>query len=179
MKSKKKRVSSAVNAGSMADIAFLLLIFFLVTTTIAEDKGLRVKLPPWDPQPPINIPGRYILTVKINAANELMVEGEKLAIAGLREKAMNFIANPLKLESLPSSPKKAIITLQNDRGTYYETYVTVYDQLKSAYDELWNKKSQQLFYKPYDDLTLKQQKEIRNEIPLIISEAEPTNLALK
>jgi|GEM_PF-4523410 len=86
-RSTREKLNQEINAGSMADIAFLLLIFFLVTTTIAEDKGVLVKLPPWveEDQPEQVIKERNVLTVLINAQNQLLVEGEEMDIDDLRE----------------------------------------------------------------------------------------------
>jgi biopolymer transport protein ExbD len=173
--SKKRRSSDAVNAGSMADIAFLLLIFFLVTTTILEDEGIRVRLPPYEPIPPTNLPDKNVLSVKINAANELLVEGEELPALALRERAKEFIMNPMKLANLPSNPRKAVISLQNDRSTSYRAYLEVYNELKAAYNELWEESARVNFGKSYSDLTIAEQKSVRKEIPLVISEADPTD----
>ncbi|MDX1940961.1 MAG: biopolymer transporter ExbD [Saprospiraceae bacterium] len=171
----KRRYENAINASSMADIAFLLLIFFLVTTTILNDKGIMVQLPPFAEDIPIaQVNQENVLTVLVNANNELLLEGEKIRVEALREKTKNFITNPLKLESLPDNPKKAIISLQNDRGTNYETYIAVYNELKAAYRELWNEAALNRHNKLYAELPPTQQKKIRDDIPLIISEAEPT-----
>jgi len=171
------RQSNEVNAGSMADIAFLLLIFFLVTTTIVNDQGIMVKLPPYIeikiPPPPI--PPRNILSVKINKENTLLVESEILDISQLKEATKNFILNPTRSEKLARSPKQAVVSLQNDRETSYNAYIEVYNELKAAYEELWNNRSLQRYGQDYDHLTLKAQRDIRNQIPLVISEAEPTN----
>ena len=175
---KFRRLDAAVNAGSMADIAFLLLIFFLVTTTIVEDKGILVKLPIWETES-ISIPlaDKNVLTVKINAQNQLLVEGEETQIDVLKSRAINFILNPLKENDKPSSPKKAVISLQNDRSTSYDLYLNVYNELKAAYNEIWEEKSQLKFNKPYESLDKEMSKLIRDEVPLIISEAEPTDFA--
>lgn len=174
-------MESSINAGSMADIAFLLLIFFLVTTTILEDKGISVRLPVWTEDiisTPLN--RNNVLTVKVNANNELMVEGEVFSIKELRVRAKEFILNPNKLENLPDSPKKAIISLQNDRGTKYEAYIEVYNELKGAYNELWSDLSMQMYGIPYDEeMAVAMKKAIRSEIPFVLSEAEPTNYAEK
>ena len=150
----------------MADIAFLLLIFFLVTTTILEDEGIRVRLPPWGPAPPQEIVDKNVLSVKINGFNQIFV---------LKERAKEFIMNPGKRNDLPSSPKRAVISLQNDRSTSYETYLEVYNELKAAYNELWEEAARQTFGKSYEDLNITQQRSIRSEIPLVISEADPTD----
>lgn len=177
MAKKPRRESPSVNASSMADIAFLLLIFFLVTTTIDTDKGIRVKLPPWsDEEPdPLKLKTRNVFSVLVNFNNELLVRGEPMDKADLREKAKEFITNPQKLDNLSESPKNAIISLKNDRGTEYATYLTVYNELKAAYNELWNEKAQLEYGKEYSELDFELQKSIRADIPLVISEAEPTD----
>lgn len=171
----RRRFDNEVNAGSMADIAFLLLIFFLVTTTIVVDAGISVKLPPWtnDPLPPIS--SKNVLSVKINAANELLVEGERAEVLSLKDTAKEFIMNPDKRDDLPSKPNRAVIAIQNDRGTSYETYLGVYNELKAVYNELWENEAQTQFNKPYDKLSKENQRTIRNYIPLVISESEPTD----
>ena len=171
------RQSNEVNAGSMADIAFLLLIFFLVTTTILNDKGILVKLPPYQKidVPPPPIPPRNILSVKINKSDALLVESENLDISQLRETTKNFILNPTNSDQLARSPKQAVVSLQNDRETSYNAYIAVYNELKAAYEELWNTRSMQVYGKEYNKLAIVQQRNIRDQIPLVISEAEPTN----
>ena len=172
---KKLRTNSnEVNAGSMADIAFLLLIFFLVTTTIDIDKGIAVKLPPWSIEPATRLPDNNVLTVKLNGQNKLMVEGNAIEVSELKEVAKEFITNPYKKKSLPTTPKNAIISLQNDRGTNYESYVAVYNELKAAYNELWNESAQKLYDQSYENLAHEFQIAIRKNIPLVISEADPT-----
>lgn len=177
-KSSRDRVSTSVNAGSMADIAFLLLIFFLMTTTIAEDNGILVKLPPWsEEEPDIKaLKKRNVYAVLVNAQNKLLVRNEEMSIDDLRENTREFISNPRGREDLAEAPNKAIISLKNDRGTSYKTYLEVYNELKAAYNELWDELSERKFGVPYsDNLTNAQQQEIRKEIPFVISEAEPTS----
>lgn len=170
------RSTPSVNAGSMADIAFLLLIFFLVTTTIDVDKGIAVKLPPYSEEEPDNLrlKKRNVYRVVVNGQNQLLVRGEQMKIADLRENAKLFINNNGANEELSESPKRAIISLQNDRGTKYETYISVYNELKAAYNELWNEEAQNKFNYKFDDLDGAQQKEVKAAIPFVISEAEPT-----
>lgn len=175
MRSKKHQPSDQINAGSMADIAFLLLIFFLVATTIVEDKGILVKLPPMENFPDKIPPNKNVLSVKINAQNQLMVEGFPESIENLRKRTKHFILNPGGSKNLPLNPKRAIISLQNDRNTSYKTYLNIYNELKIAYNEIWEDKSQERYGKGYDELTKAQQKMIRREIPLLISEAEPSD----
>ena len=127
---KKRRLDSAINAGSMADIAFLLLIFFLVTTTILSDEGLMVKLPPYSiDDTVVDIASRNVLSVKLNAENQLLVKGDQMAVTQLRSFAKTFILNPAKLKTMASSPRKAIVSIQCDRSTNYENYLEVYNAL--------------------------------------------------
>lgn len=177
-KSSRDRMSNEINAGSMADIAFLLLIFFLVTTTIVEDKGILVKLPPWSEEEPdiTKLKERNVYSVLVNAQNQLLVREQPMRIEDLRENAMEFIANPQRREDLAEKPTKAIISLKNDRGTNYDTYLRVYNELKGAYNELWNQLCQRKFGIDYsEELPLAYRKAIKEEIPFVLSEAEPTN----
>jgi biopolymer transport protein ExbD len=173
---KKNRMRNEINAGSMADIAFLLLIFFLVTTTIAEDKGVLVKLPPFSEEPPpdVRLNTRNIYSVMVNAQNQLLVRGELMKIEELKSNAKIFILNPDKRSDMSDDPTKAIISIKNDRGTKYKTYLEVYNELKSAYNELWEEAAMTKFGKNLEELKPSQQKEIKDAIPLVISEAEPT-----
>ncbi len=176
-KSSRSRMNNEVNAGSMADIAFLLLIFFLVTTTIAEDKGIRVKLPPWSEEEPdiTQLKKRNVYSVLVNAQNQLLVRGEPMNIRNLRDNAKEFISNPYQREDLAERPTRAIISLKNDRGTNYKTYLEVYNELKAAYDELWDELSMKMYNVHYsEDLDIAKKKAIKKEIPMVLSEAEPT-----
>lgn len=176
-KSSRDRMSNEVNAGSMADIAFLLLIFFLVTTTIDVDKGVLVKLPPWSEEPPEveKMKTRNVYSVLVNAQNQLLVRGEPASVETLRDNAKEFIMNPKRREDMAEHPTKAIISVKNDRGTAYKTFLEVYNELKAAYNELRNEESQKRHGKEFQFLTKDQQRAIRADIPLVISEAEPTN----
>ncbi|NNE29822.1 MAG: biopolymer transporter ExbD [Saprospiraceae bacterium] len=177
MARKRSRMTNEINAGSMADIAFLLLIFFLVATQIVEDKGILVKLPPWsDEEPDIaKLKKRNVFSVLVNANNQLLVRGEPTRIDDLRERAKDFIMNPAKREDLAEAPDVAIISLKNDRGTAYKTYLEVYNELKGAYNELWNDESMARYGEAYsNDLDYAKRKAIQKKIPLVLSEAEPT-----
>ncbi len=176
--STRDRMDNEINAGSMADIAFLLLIFFLVTTTIDVDKGITVKLPPWSEVPPETkkLRKRNVFSVLVNAQDQLLVRAELADITQLRERAKEFIANPQRREDLSTNPKNAIISLKNDRGTSYKQYLAVYNELKAAYNELWDDECRKLYGIPYsDDLPRAYKKAIKEKIPMVLSEAEPTN----
>ena len=173
----RSRETPGVNAGSMADIAFLLLIFFLVTTTIDIDKGIPIKLPPYSelPPPQQKLKKRNVYRVVVNANNQLLVRDEQMNIATLKENTKKFISNYGKDPLLSVSPRSAIISLQNDRGTNYETYLTVYNELKAAYSELWDDYSMSKYQRRFKDLDDALKNEVKAEIPLVISEAEPTD----
>ena len=150
-----KRSAPEVNAGSMADIAFLLLIFFLVTTTIEKDSGLNRKLPriEEDIEPPI-IKQRNIFTVLLNGKDQLLVEEELMEIKDLRAAAIEFLDNNgdgtctycqgPKNASSSDNPDKAIISLKNDRETSYATYISVQNELVAAYNVLRNRRALEL-----------------------------------
>ena len=172
----KRRQDNAINAGSMADIAFLLLIFFLVTTTILVDKGIAVRLPPWTEDPAKPIADRNILLVKLNARNELLVENSLTDVQQLRQLTKDFIMNPGGLESRPKAPNRAVVSLHHDRGTSYQAYLEVYNELIATYNELWEEAAQNRYERPYEQLSTQKQAQVRAAIPLVISEAEPVDL---
>lgn len=174
---KKEREAPEINASSMADIAFLLLVFFLVTTTIDVERGITVKLPEWSEEPPedIKLKKRNIFSVLVNAQNQLLVRGELADIDDLRRRAKEFIMNPYNDPELAEAPNTAIISLKNDRGTSYKTYIAVYNELKAAYNELWDEECMRLYGVHYsEDLPTEKKKVIKKKIPFVISEAEPT-----
>lgn len=175
-KSVKDRMSNEINAGSMADIAFLLLIFFLVTTTIVEDKGILVRLPPWSEEPPetLKFKTRNVYSILVNANNELLVRGEPKRVDELRDGIKEFIMNPQRREDLAETSVDAIVSLKNDRATKYGTYLEVYNEVMGAYNELRDEQANRKFGKNYEFLTREQKKEINAIIPLKLSEAEPT-----
>ena len=159
-----KRNIPEVNAGSMADIAFLLLIFFLVTTTIETDAGLDRKLPPLEPpdDTDVVIKKRNILEVVVNKNDQLLVEENVLQLKDLRKAAVEFLDNGggtgedacsyCKGKRDPDSsdnPDKAIISLQNDRETSYKTYLAVQNELVGAYNELRDRESLRIYGVPY------------------------------
>lgn len=173
----------------MADIAFLLLIFFLVTTTMDVDSGINRKLPPWNDEqidpPPIK--EKNIFTVLVNSKDQLLVEDEYMDIEDLRAAAKRFINNngdgscgycqgALRSPSSSVNPEKAIISLQNDRGTSYETYIAVQNELAAAYNELRNELAQRRYGIPYDELPEAKQDKVQDMYPQKISEAEPVSL---
>lgn len=175
---RKQRPIPEINAGSMADIAFLLLIFFLVTTTMDTDMGLRAVLPPM-PDPTVKPPEfnkRNVFEIRINSNNQLLVEGEYIQIRELKAKTIKFITNYGREANLSDDPKKAVISLKNDRGTEYDIYVQVQDKLRKAYREVRDKAAQQKYGKDFEALSEAEKEIIKKEFPQKISEAEPEDI---
>lgn len=160
-----------MNAGSMADIAFLLLIFFLVTTTIAEEKGVLVRLPEWtNEEIKQQIPDDDVLLVIVNKEDKLMVENEEVALSRVPALLQEHIRVP------GIDPRTRVVSLTHDRSTSYARYLEVYDALKSGYHVLWDGEAKKLYGVTYDFLSEAEQSAIRKAIPVVISEAEPTEV---
>ncbi len=177
----------------MADISFLLLIFFLVTTSMDVNQGLARRLPA--PVPPdqkvenTDINKRNLMIVKINSANQLMVQGQLLDIKQLRTKAKEFILNENDDATLPKLveedfgepigvvkyTKDHVISVQNDVDTQYQAYLDVQNELVAAYNELRDECARRYFNKGYNELDEDQQKQVQKVYPQKISEAEPKN----
>ena len=198
-----RRSAPEVNAGSLADIAFLLLIFFLVTTTIETDSGISRKLPPMqdeEVEPPI-IKEKNIFQVIVNRNNELLVEDELMQLENLKDAAVAFLDNGGGVgqeactycqgagdPASSDNPTKAVIMLVNDRQTEYGTYIAVQNELVAAYNELRNRTAQRLYGKSFDQMEadyedvnyngnkeeLKENiEQIRDMWPQKLSEADP------
>jgi hypothetical protein len=117
-----------------------------------------------------------VLRIRVDAQNKVFVNDKEVKVEALTDMTKVFIANPESDPNLAESPRKAIISLKNERGTNYKAYLEVYNALKTAYDELWDELSQRKYGIPYsDDMPLAKKKAIRDEIPFVISEAEPTS----
>ncbi len=159
-----KRDIPEVNAGSMADIAFLLLIFFLVTTTIGVDQGINRLLPRYEdnPQPPVDINERNIMRVLVNKDNQLLVNEQLMSIKELRQTAINFLENNgdgtctyCEGDNNPKqsdNPKKAVISVMNDGQTSYETYIAVQNELVAAYYFLRDRESKKRYGVTYREM---------------------------
>ena len=189
----KKRKTPGINGSSSADIAFMLLIFFLITTSMDTDKGLARRLPPPVPKDQKKNEKkkkkkRNILVVLINSNNQILCNNEFIDIKQLREKVRNFIENPYNDEHMPEKTevdvpffgkqmvtKNHVISLQNDRGTEYQAYIDVQNELAAAYNELRDEVSRKKFGKAFADLDEDQQKAVQMIYPQKISEAEPKN----
>ena len=185
-----KRKVPEINSSSMADISFLLLIFFLVTTSMSIDKGLIRRLPPpiTDEIEDIDVKKRNVMEVLLNSNNQLMVQQEYTHVRELRAKAREFIQNPADNPNLPELrdtvlpflghvrfTKNHVISLQNDRGTEYQAYIEVQNELIAAYNELRNEMAREHFGASFDELDKEKQDEIKLVFDQKISEAEPKN----
>jgi biopolymer transport protein ExbD len=183
MAKKKSRATPEINASSMADIAFLLLVFFLVTTTIGADKGLNMLLPPkkTEETPPVDLKDKNVFKVIVNSRNQLLVEDEPMEIERLREECKKFLSNNGADPTMSDSPDKAVVSLKTDRGTEYKIYVKVLDELIAAYNELRAEKLG-ITVERYLDLDEKKPKEdemlqyAQKVYPRRLSEAEPTSI---
>ena len=182
-----------INASSMADISFLLLIFFLVTTSMDVNQGLARRLPA--PVPPdakvedTDINKRNLFVVKINWENKLLVQGQELDVRQLRAKAKEFIVNANDDSNMPKLfeedfgqpfgtlkyTKEHVISVQNDAETQYQAYLEVQNELVAAYNELREECAQKYFHTAYTELDEEWQKKIQKIYPQKISEAEPKN----
>ncbi|MFI3278103.1 MAG: biopolymer transporter ExbD [Rikenellaceae bacterium] len=193
---RNKRAGQEINAGSTADIAFLLLIFFLVATTMNVDTGLVRMLPPLpedeDKQEDIKVKERNILLVFVSGNGNIMAGGEQIDIHKLMEKTTEFILNPMDAENLPEKQVKefdlpdgskwsypvssGVVSLQTTRDTGYQVYIMVQNELTRAFNGVRDQVAMRKFGKPYADLEKDYRDVITKAIPLKISEAEPRQI---
>lgn len=198
---RKERKTQEINAGTMADIAFLLLIFFLVTTTIDQELGISRKLAPKIdiPNPP-ETKERNVFKVFVDRSDRLLVNGELGDIKLLKQRVREFIENktnkdnlsekkPTEIKKLGNFPvSKGVVILQNDRGTTFNRYMEVQDVLTRAFNEMRNELSMEKFKRSFDELQLLANDEtngapyqeyveaIETAIPISISEAAPREI---
>jgi len=178
-----------INASSNADIAFLLLAFFLATTTMNVDSGLFRRLPPYmeNAEAP-KVAKRNILQVLVNRNDQLSINGELADVSTVKQRTIEFILNTNNSQDKPSKKiveiplignaevSNGIVSLQSDKSTSYAMYIAVQDQLTAAFHEMRNKRSNIQWGKDYDDLTDEQRTAINKVIPMNVSEAEPKNI---
>jgi biopolymer transport protein ExbD len=180
------RSTPEIPNASMADIAFLLLTFFLVTTTIANDKGLSIQLPaPLDPNAPTaEFQQHNLFTIQVNSSDALLVEGEPMEdVSGLKEDIKKFILNNGANPELSDSPLKAIVTYKTDRGTSHKRFVQILDIIQNAYYDIWADQAgvtNARYREAASDTSDPDNKKIydkgREGIPMAISIAEPTKV---
>ncbi len=179
-----------INASSMADVAFLLLIFFLVATTMDIDSGLNRVLPPWSENQTDapDIKERNLMLVHVNKYDQIAVQGEMVTVDQLKDRAKEWVLNRDDAKNLPEKKvteielignyevSQGIISLQNDRGTSYEMYIKVQNELTRAFNEIRDELSKAHFGKNFADLEKAQQDAVAKAVPMKISEAEPQNI---
>ena len=194
------RKTPEVRADSQADIAFLLLIFFLVATTMNTDTGIARVLPPMPPedqqQEEIKVKERNLFLVFINGRGDIMAgaagKQEPIVLSQLKERAKEFIVNPMDDPNLPERTDKEIelanggkwvypvsegvISLQTTRDTNYQSYIMVQNELTRAFNEVRDEVAQRKFGSKFSELNEEQSKAISTAVPLKISEAEPRNI---
>ena len=189
--SRKKKKVPEINASSMADISFLLLIFFLVTTTMDTDSGITRRLPPpvENPDMDVKVKERNILNVMINKYDKLMVNGKPCDISELKDKTKTFITPNPNDEKAPEVEtkeieligsfvtNKGVVSLKNDRGTSYQMYIAVQNELAKAFNELREEVAWRYFQQHYADMTDKDKIDAVNKaVPVRVSEAEPEEI---
>ncbi|MDC6387475.1 biopolymer transporter ExbD [Maribacter sp. PR1] len=168
----KHRTTQEVNAGSMADIAFLLLIFFLVTASIETDVGLDRMLPQKNDDHIADIKQRNLFEISLNNTDDIMANGEVISVESLRQKVMEFIDNGesncdycrgIGTNELSEHPGKAIVSIKTQRNTSYPIYVTVQNEVLGAYNQLRDRESLRLFKVPFKDMEVEYYLEETNE----------------
>jgi biopolymer transport protein ExbD len=183
----------AINSSSTADIAFLLLCYFLMTTTMGSQTGLSRRLPPMpENQQKVEdqkVNRRNIIIVKINSADRLLAGSDPIDVSQLKDKIKEFLTNPANDPNLPEKEEqdiegfgkypvsKGVISLQNDRGTSYHAYIAVQNELVKAINELRDEFAFKNYGKPFIQLDEDKQDIAKKAIPQNISEAEPKDVA--
>lgn len=184
-----------INGGSMADISFIVLIFFLMVTTMDQEKGLSRRLPPMPTEDQQvedqKVNRRNIIIVKINVNDRIFAGNEAIDVSQLKDKIVEFLTNPADNQNLPEKEmteiegfgqynvSKGVISLQNDRGTTYSKYIEVQNELIRAINEIRDSFAMQNFGKKYANLDEAQQQICRDAIPQNISEADPKDITKK
>jgi len=190
----KKKVPE-INGSSMADIAFIALIFFLMVTTMDKEEGISRLLPPIPPEDQKvedqQVNRRNIIQVKINSNDRLLAGSQPMDVSQLKDKIKEFMTNPYDDPNLPEKEiqdipglgpvpvSKGVISLQNDRGTTYQAYITVQNELIKAVNELRDDFSMKTYGKKYNKLDEERQEIVRKAVPQRISEAEPKDVKKK
>ncbi|MCH8566616.1 MAG: biopolymer transporter ExbD [Balneolales bacterium] len=177
LKKKRGREGAEIPSSSLADIAFLLLVFFLVVTTIDIDTGIGLVLPPPpDPeQPPPEVRERNMLKILMNAQGGILVNEQRATIGDIQEKVIRFVTNRGADPNLSDSPERAVVSIKTDRQTEYEDYIEMLDEVIGAYRFIWSEQARQLGYTDYAQYrnVEGEPNPIRREFPMNISLAEP------
>ena len=162
----KLRALPELSSGAISDIAFLLLIFFVTTTQILDERGIPVTLPRIDAQPAA-VPDKDIFHVHINRANEILAEGVRPDIQGFEQQLYDHVATPDMMQG-----RQVVISLHCDRETSYHRFIEVHDAIRRVYREIWNEASLKVFQKSFSSLSETHKNSIKLRFPLIVSEAE-------
>lgn len=174
---KRNREDAEMPSSSLADIAFLLLIFFLLVTTIDIDTGIGLVLPPAPDEnvepPPIK--ERNLMNIEVNAAGQVLMDGEQVAIRQVKDRLKEFIDNNGQDPDLSESPQNAIVSIKTDRATPYRVYIDMLDEVIGAYQELRNTAAQAMYGRNFTELDddSEEYETIQDEYPKKISIAEP------
>lgn len=183
MRSISRHRGAEINTSSVADVAFLLLSFFLMTTVIASEKGLPLTLPEWrSTQVQVPIHQRNLFKIQINSNDQLMIQGEPVAaLEGVKEQLKMFILNNGKDPMLSVNPGKAIVSLKADRGTSHGVFVEVLDEIHAAYYEIYGERigvSPAAFRKLSYSIPAERAliDKAKSGIPMNVSIAEPTKI---
>lgn len=191
-----KRSTPNINTTSTADIAFLLLCYFLMTSTMGSHTGLSRRLPPMPDEKQKTqeqkVNRRNIILVRINSQDALFAGTEPIDVSQLKDKIKVFLTNPTNLPNLPEKKmemikglgeerlvSRGVISLQNDRGTSYQAYITVQNELVKAVNELRDEAAMAEFGRTFFALNEDQQDIIKAMVPQQISEAEPKDVTKK
>jgi biopolymer transport protein ExbD len=172
---KRERESGEIPGSSLADIAFLLLIFFLLVTHINVDTGIGLVLPPKAPpnQPPPKIQKRNLLNILVNAQGQVLLNDNPTPVSQVEKKVKNFINNNGEDPNLSVSPDKAVISIKTSREAAYDTYIHMFDRVVGAYKDLRNAAAQAQFGKKYSDLKGDAEQKIKDMYPKQISISSP------
>jgi len=176
---KKKRVEAEIPTASMADIAFLLLIFFLIATTIDVDAGIGMTLPPKleENQEPPPVRERNMLKILVNAQGQVLIEDKLASVQQIREEVKKHLTNNGVDPNYAESPQKAVVSIKTDCETSYNTYIQVLDEVWMGYFELWDAEARKLGYANYNayrvTLGPNDKNLVREQLPAQISVAEP------
>lgn len=198
---RKKRKTPGINGSSSADIAFMLLIFFLITTSMDTDKGLKRRLPPLSPKQqndkPLEIRDRNIMRLLVNRSDQIVISRNNQVIPvkleNLKDEAVRFITNPNNDPDLPEMETREVpllgqqrvvisgyaISIKNEVQTSYQMYINVQNELIRAYNEVWDNYARQKFNKGFEELSVEQKKAVTDAWPMHISEMPLSNLEKK
>lgn len=198
---RKKRSTPGINGSSSADIAFMLLIFFLITTSMDTDKGLQRRLPPLSPKQqqnePVEINERNIMRLLVNRNDEIVISkaGQLVPVKldKLKDEVVDFIMNPTNDPNKPEKETRDVpglgnvtvvtssyaISLKSEIETSYQMFISVQNELLKAYNEVWEKAARQYYGKSFDELSKEKKKSISEAFPMHISEMPLSNLKKK